>query len=245
MSWVAMVSEPSKFLTARWIDLAMANYEVDTIVLQPFVPAGTEIDLWNGRCFVSVVGFQFLDTRVLGIPFPFHRHFEEVNLRFYVKRVVGSEIRRGVVFVKEIVPRRALAWVANALCNEKYVALPMAHEKQVLDRAQTVIYRWQHLGKWAHLKLAVNGDSFLPDENSEEAFITEHYWGYTTQRDGTTLEYRVEHPRWKVWKAVECDFACDVAALYGSAFAHYLGQPPTSCFLAEGSEVLVRRGVSL
>jgi uncharacterized protein len=237
--------EPTKFLTARSTDLAVANYEVDSAVLRPWVPAGTVIDLWNGRCFVSIVGFQFLNTRVLGIPIPFHRDFEEINLRFYVKRDVGSEIRRGVVFVKEIVPRRALAWVANALYNEKYVALPTGHEEQMCDKMRTVRYRWQHLGKWAHLKLAVNGESYLPDDNSEEAFITEHYWGYTTQRDGTTLEYRVEHPRWKVWKAVECDFVCDVAALYGPAFAPYLSQPPTSCFLAVGSEILVRRGVAL
>jgi uncharacterized protein len=237
--------QASKFLTARWIDLAMANYEVDPVILQPLLPAGTEIDLWNGRCFVSVVGFQFLATRVLGIPIPFHRNFEEVNLRFYVKRVMGSEIRRGVVFVKEIVPRLALAWVANALYNEKYVALPMGHEEWILNHSRSVSYRWRHLNKWAHLKLSVQGESYLPDDNSEEAFITEHYWGYATQRNGATLEYQVEHPRWKVWRSVEHDLTCDVAALYGPAFAPYLSKQPASCFLADGSEILVRRGVFL
>lgn len=237
--------QASKFLTARWMGLAMANYEVDPVILQPLLPAGTEIDLWNGRCFVSVVGFQFLDTRILGVPIPFHRNFEEVNLRFYVTRRVGNEIKRGVVFVKEIVPRRALAWVANTLYNEKYVALPMAHEDRIFETSRFVNYRWQHLGKWAHLKVAVIGSSYLPSDDSEEAFITEHYWGYTTQRDGTTLEYRVEHPRWKVWRASAFDFDCDVGALYGPAFAPYLIRPPTTCFLADGSKVLVARGVSI
>lgn len=221
----------------------MANYEVDPAILQPLVPAGTELDQWANRCFVSMVGFQFLNTRVLGIPIPFHRHFDEVNLRFYVKRVLGSETRRGVVFVKEIVPRRALAWAANTLYNEKYVALPMAHEEQIFDGSRSVTYRWKHHGKWAHLKVAVQGKPYLPDEHSEEAFITEHYWGYTTQGDGTTLEYQVEHPRWKVWRASEFDFKCDVASQYGAAFAPYLSRPPTTCFLADGSRVRVRRGV--
>ena len=106
-----MPSSASPFLTARWVDLAMVNYEVDPALVRALVPAGTELDLWSGRCLVSVVGFQFLETRVLGLALPFHRNFEEVNLRFYVRRTVGDEARRGVVFVKEIVPRRAIAWM--------------------------------------------------------------------------------------------------------------------------------------
>ena len=223
----------------------MANYEVDPDVLRDLVPSGTELDFSSGRCFVSMVGFQFLDTRVLGIPVPFHRDFEEVNLRFYVRRRVNDEVRRGVVFVKEIVPRRALAWVANALYNEKYVALPMAHDDRIETPSRSVAYRWQHAGAWCQLGLTLAGDAYLPDDTSEEAFITEHYWGYTRQRDGSTLEYRVEHPRWNVWCAQDPVFTCDVASLYGPRFVPHLAKPPSSCFVADGSEVLVRRGVAL
>lgn len=223
----------------------MANYEVDPAVVQPLVPEGTELDFWSGKCLVSVVGFRFLETRLLRVPVPFHRNFEEVNLRFYVKRLVGAETRRGVVFVKEIVPRRALAWVANAVYNEKYVALPMSHEDCMSETPRTLTYRWRHLGKWAHLRVTVNGEPCLPDETSEEAFVTEHYWGYVAQRDGSTLEYQVEHPRWKVWRAVDQELVCDVSALYGPRFAPFLAAGASSCFVADGSDIVVRRGVKV
>ena len=238
-------TQAARFLTARWAKLAMASYEVDPAILQPFVPARTELDLWSGKCFVSVVGFQFLDTRVLGVPVPFHRDFEEVNLRFYVKRSNDPETRRGVVFVKEIVPRRALAWIANAVYNERYVALPMSHDDQTSEASRTLRYSWRHLGRWSHLRVLLNGDPYLPDETSEEAFISEHYWGYTAQPDGSTLEYQVEHPRWHVWRTLDQELVCDVAALYGATFARFLRGTPSSCFVADGSEIVVRRGTPL
>lgn len=231
-----------RFLTARWIHLAMLNYEIDPAALAPLVPAGTELDLWHGRCFASVVGFQFLETRVLGVAVPFHRDFEEVNLRFYVRRTVGDETRRGVVFVKEIVPRRALAWVANAVYQEKYVALPMAHEDRMAASPRTLAYRWRHAGRWSQLRVSAEGEPFLPAETAEETFIAEHYWGYTARRDGSTLEYRVEHPRWRVWRATGAELDADVAALYGPAFAPFLRGRPASAFVADGSDVIVRRG---
>jgi len=233
------------FLTARWVQLAMANYEVDRDLVLPLVPQGTELDLWSGRCFVSLVGFQFLDTRVLGVGIPFHRDFDEVNLRFYVTRLVDGEIRRGVVFVKEVVPRRAIAWVANALYNEKYVALPMSHDDSTTRSPPRLSYCWRHRREWCRLAMTIAGEPRLPDEGSEEAFITEHYWGYTAQRDGSTLEYQVEHPRWNVWKGIDPELVCDVSAFYGPEFAPFLRGQPSSCFIADGSAVIVRRGLPL
>ena len=230
------------FLTARWIHLCMANYELDPYVLRELVPNGTELDLWDGKCFVSVVGFQFLDTRVCGIAIPSHRDFQEVNLRFYVRRVVNGELRRGVVFVKEIVPKRAIAWVANSVYNEKYIALPMWHTDNLDAPHKTIKYIWRYHGRLCQLQTTVNGEPYLPDTESEEAFITEHYWGYTAQRDGSTLEYKVEHPRWKIWKGSNPELDCDVAGLYGPRLAPFLVDPPFSCFVADGSEVIVRRG---
>ena len=121
----------SVFLKADWKHLLMLNYEIDPTILQPHVPVGTELDLFKGRCLVSMVGFMFLNTRLKGVPIPFHRNFEEVNLRFYVKRVEGSgdeqEVKRGVVFIKEIVPKPALSLVARVFYNENYVTHPMEH----------------------------------------------------------------------------------------------------------------------
>jgi uncharacterized protein len=235
------------FLKAKWLNLAMLNYEVEQSTLADLVPAGTELDLWDGRLFVSVVGFQFLRTRVMGIPIPFHRDFDEVNLRFYVRRKAGNEWRRGVVFVRELVPRHAIAWVARLLYQEKYSATRMGHEvtlpgPQEFGRAQ---YRWRWQGRWHNLSLSVTGKARPITDASEEEFIAEHYWGYSAQRDGGCVEYKVEHPRWSVWRAVDCGFDCDVAVLYGERFVAPLAHPPSSAFLADGSDVIVYQGVKL
>mgnify|MGYP006143686353 CR=1 FL=1 len=231
------------FLTAQWRWLAMLNYEVDPALLRPLVPAGTELDAWGGVTYASIVGFMFLDTRVLGIPIPFHRDFEELNLRFYVRRRGPEGWRRGVVFIKEIVPRFAIAAVARVVYGENYVALPMRHRLDIATRTGgTVEYEWRSGGRWCGVRAAVNGPAGPLAEGSEEEFITEHYWGYARQRDGGTVEYQVEHPRWNVWRAESASLDCDVAALYGPGFAECLSAPPRSALVADGSEIVVRKG---
>src|SRR5262249_61320330 len=120
-----MSSRP--FLTAEWRMLAMLNYVVDPAMVADLVPRGTELDSFGGQTYISLVGFRFERTRVRGLWIPFHSDFDEVNLRFYVRRTAGGEVRRGVVFVREVVPRRAIAAVANAVYHEHYAALPMRH----------------------------------------------------------------------------------------------------------------------
>jgi hypothetical protein len=235
-----MQAQGSCFLSARWMRLAVLNYEVDPAILSARVPAGTQLDTWQGRTLVSMVGFQFLDTRVLGWSVPFHRDFLEVNLRFYVKREVGEDVRRGVVFVKEIVPLYAVAWVANTIYGERYVALPMTCH----DEPEKVRYSWRFGGETCYLGTSIDGDAYLPNAQSEASFIAEHYWGYAAQRDGSTLEYRVDHSPWRVQRGVDAVLDCDVAALYGSDFAPYLSEP-CSAFLAEGSAVRVGRGIRI
>ncbi len=236
-------SSAGVFLTATWRHLLMLNYEVDPALLGPLVPDGTRLDMHGGRTWISLVGFRFLDTRVLGVPVPFHRDFDEVNLRFYVRREVGKEVRRAVVFVRELVPRAAIAWLARLVYNEPYTTLPM--RSAITDgpplRAQ---YAWKLAGHW-HSFGATAADRFdIPPGDSSEAFITEHYWGYTRQRDGSTVEYQVEHPRWGVARATDIVIDADLAALYGADLASFLSRP-TSAFLADGSAVSVRRAVSL
>jgi len=236
----------SVFLTADWRWLAMLNYEVDPGILAPFVPAGTELDFWNGKTFVSMVGFWFQKTRVRGIPIPFHRNFEEMNLRFYVRRQANHECRRAVVFIKELVPRFAIAWAARTFYNENYIALPMSHRiEKTGDEIKSVRYSWRFHGRENSLSLATHGNAQPLRTGSEPEFVTEHYWGYAAQRDGSTLEYQVEHPRWRVWEAQEAGLDCDTANLYGKQFSEVLGRQPASAFLAEGSAVTVRKGVRL
>jgi len=232
------------FLTAEWKYLAMLNYEIEPSALAPFVPAGTELDSWNGKTFVSVVGFLFQRTRVFGISIPFHRDFAEVNLRFYVRRKAADGWRRGVVFIKEIVPRTAIALVARKLYNEPYIALSMAHRiEHAGDLLRSAEYFWRFAGEEHSLRIAAHGEAQPLQHGSEAEFITEHYWGYNRQRDGSTLEYRVEHPRWRVYESSEARLDCDVAALYGAAFHDCLNCNPSSAFIAEGSVVRVFKGV--
>jgi len=231
------------FLTAEWRHLAMLNYEVDRKLLLKFVPRGTELDDWNGKVFVSLVGFRFLNTRVLGFPIPFHTNFDEVNLRFYVRRREGQEVRRGVVFIREIVPRAPIALIARAMYNENYVALPMSHQIDAHGQnVTTVSYRWRTSRDWTAIALEVEGEPQPLDSGSEAEFITEHYWGYAAQRDGGTVEYQVAHPSWRVWTACRAELAGDVEELYGSELAAVLRGTPASAFLADGSSVAVMRG---
>jgi uncharacterized protein YqjF (DUF2071 family) len=228
----------NKFLTANWRYLAMLNFTVDPAIVAPLVPPGTEIDYENGETFLSVVGFLFLGTRLLGLPVPLHRDFEEVNLRFYVRKKSADTWRRGVVFVRELVPKRAIAMVARTFYGEPYLALPMKHEIEHVDLGLTVEYSWRRGSKWESLKMSATGEPQNIPAGSHAEFITEHYWGYTSVRDGCS-EYRVEHPRWKVWEAEKFQLDADIAGLYGKQFVEPLSATPRSAFIADGSPVTV------
>lgn len=229
------------FLTARWQHLVLLNYPCPRRLLEPLVPAGTELDEFDGLTLVSLVGFLFADTRLLGVPVPWHRTFEEVNLRFYVRRP-DPDGRRAVVFVRELVPRRAIAAVARLAYNEPYLAVPMRHRCDLGAEGGEVAYGWTYRGAAFEIGAGVTGQPLPLTPGSEAEFITEHYWGYTRQRDGSTLEYQVEHPAWRVWSAGASWFTGPAADLYGADFAAVLGRPPRSAFVAEGSAVSVHHG---
>jgi uncharacterized protein len=242
---VAYLRAVRPFLIANWRYLAMLNYVVDPKIVAPLVPPGTEIDFENAETFLSVVGFLFLDTRLLGLPIPLHRNFEEVNLRFYVRKKSADTWRRGVVFVRELVPRQAIATVARVLYGENYVAVPMKHAIDHVDSKLSVEYSWRRGRKWESLKMNASGEPQTIPAGSHAEFITQHYWGYTCFRDGCS-EYRIEHPRWKVWKAEQFELDADVAALYGEQFMEPLRAAPRSAFIADGSaiQVLLREQLS-
>jgi uncharacterized protein len=232
--------EPRRvFLSAEWRNLVMLNYRVDPAILEKFAPRGTEIDSFQGNTYVSMVGFQFLRTKIFGVvPIPFHVNFDEVNLRFYVRRVEGDEVRRGVVFVKEIVPRRAIACLARFSYGEKYFRCPMLHAISETP-SPSAEYQWKFRYKWCSVGAVAAGESFLPGEGSLEQFITEHYWGYSTRHHGKTVEYRVSHEPWRVWKATKSRFEGNGDDLYGTGFGDYLRRYADSAFIAEGSSVEV------
>jgi uncharacterized protein YqjF (DUF2071 family) len=234
------------FLSAVWRDLVMLNYQVDPALLREFVPTGTELDTFDGRTYVSLVGFRFLGTRVRGIRIPFHQNFEEVNLRFYVRRAHPEGARRGVVFIREIVPKWAVAMVARRVFHENYISLPMVHRVGTGDEGLRLAeYLWLQNGDWQRLFLECSGVPERPPAGSLAEFITEHYWGYAKQPDGSTLEYQVTHDPWRVWTASRAYFEGETASLYGAALAEVVKRNPDSAFLAEGSVVQVFTGVKL
>ena len=231
------------FLSAEWRHLLMLNYEVDPALLEKFVPHGTELDSYADKTYVSLVGFQFLRTRLFGFfPVPFHTNFDEINLRFYVRRRVGGTVRRGVVFIREIVPRRAIAALARLVYGEKYVSLPMRHKVQFNAENIETHYEWLGRGKWGGLHAEADGKPNLPAEGSVEQFITEHYWGYAMQPRGACIEYEVKHEPWWVWNCTNISFDGYATDLYGAALAKAVHDKPVSAFLAEGSPVEVFSG---
>lgn len=227
------------FLSAEWRKLAMANYAVDPEILRPYLPPATEIDIWNGVCYISLVGFMFMNTRLKGIAIPFHVNFEEVNLRFYVKHKAENEWKRGVVFVKEIVSRPAITLVARTVYKESYETMQMAHSWQTNDDSISVEYKWKKKN-WNTFKVIAEKQSMPLETNSEAEFITEHYWGYKKIDEQRTSEYEVTHPRWNVYPVKDYMIDVDFANVYGSGFSFLKNEKPLSVFLAEGSPITVK-----
>ena len=234
-----MPSPKSVFLTAEWRYLLMANYKVPPEVLRPYVPPGTELDFRDGKTYVSMVGFRFLNTRLKKIPVPFHQNFTEVNLRFYVRYRDGSGWKRGTVFISEIVPKPAIAWIANGLYNEHYSVAPLRHRIQAGLDSIEVEYQWKK-GGWNTMRATADTNLQPIEEGSMEEFILEHYWGYTTLNEQAIIEYGVEHPRWQCYPVTHFEADYNVVELYGLEFAPLLHGAPDSVFLAHGSEVLIR-----
>jgi uncharacterized protein YqjF (DUF2071 family) len=215
----------------------MVNFTVSRADLLPHLPSGTEIDDWQGNALASVVAFQFLNARVRGVAVPLHRNFEEMNLRFYVRRETDDGIRRGVVFLREIVPLPLVALVARLIYNEPYRTLPMRSSIET-GTAPGVRYSWRAGGKWHWCGARGSLPGSIPLAGTLEEFVTEHYWGYGRRKNGETLEYQVIHPRWTVWTSTSLEMDGDFGAAFGPDWTRRLGEP-TSIFIADGSEVTV------
>jgi uncharacterized protein YqjF (DUF2071 family) len=227
------------FLNAEWRKLAFANYVINPSILSKYVPPGTELDLWEKKCFVSLIGFMFVNTKLLGVKIPFHTNFEEVNLRFYVRRFENNTWRRGVVFIKEIVPKPALTFIANTIYKEHYETLPMRHKWEENITNRVVEYQWKKNKVWQSFKIVADLKASEIIENSETEFITEHYWGYAKVSNSVTNEYEVTHPKWKQYKVESSEIKVDFGIVYGKDFEFLNKMEPSSIMLAEGSEITV------
>ena len=233
------MSEASRpFLTAQWRNLLLLTYAVDPARLIDLVPRGTTLDTWRGNTFVSLVGFQFLGTKILGAPVPFHHAFAEVNLRFYVRRIMGDSVRHGVVFIRELVPRRLVGGMARLLYREPYRVVPM-RGRVTSGPPPAVEYQWNDAGRWWTLAGAASGEGAEPGEGTLEEFLTMRQWGYNGERGKPTFEYRVDHPRWKVWHAQDTRVDWNTEIFCGRTLANEF-KTPLSQLIADGSVVTIR-----
>ena len=228
-----------KFLTGEWRKLIMANYAVDPSILNNYLPLKTELDFWNGNCYVSLVGFMFKNVRVKGIKIPFHINFPEVNLRFYVRYKEDLQWKRGVVFISEIVPKPAIAFVANTIYKEHYSSMPMRSSCKKDGGDLLVGYQWKKNKKWNLIEVKANAMATALQPGSEEEFITEHFWGYSAMSAKQTGEYHVIHPRWDIYSVRDYNIDCDFGFLYGEEFKGLADRKPDSVFMAEGSNIEV------
>jgi uncharacterized protein len=227
------------FLKAKWENIIMANYPVAAAVLKPYLPKGVALDLYNGKAYVSLVGFMFKDTSLFNIPIPRLGTFEEINLRFYVTRKEGITIKRGVVFINETIPYKAVAWVANKLYKEHYTAVPTKHSWHINNEIKDINYQWKLNNEWNNIQVcALNKSDSIIKESFEE-YIFEHYFGYTKINENVTEEYKITHPRWKINKVITKEVNCNFSEMYGAAFKHLSTVEPDSVFIAEGSSIEV------
>ena len=231
----------AKFLTAKWHNLIMLNYEVKPLLLQEYVPNGTTLDFYDGKCYVSLVAFQFLDTKVFSFSIPYHIDFEEVNLRFYVKRKTKEGMKRGVVFIKEIVPKPLIAFAAKMVYGEPYESWDVTHK----ESENELTYRWSDMNCKNCLHIEIGENLGVPEEDSHGGFIIEHYWGYTKRSLTRTDEYRVEHPKWELFDVNYTEIDVDFSNTYGKQFGFLSETEPYSVLFTKGSEISVYKGEKL
>jgi uncharacterized protein YqjF (DUF2071 family) len=231
-------------IKAQWNKLVMANYAVSPDVLDTYLPYQTVYDQWKGECFISLVGFMFRDTSILGIKFPYHTHFEEVNLRFYVKHSHSKGVNRGVVFIKEIVPLSGVTFVANTIYKEHYETLPMKHTWNITPDQLMVEYKWKSK-KWNSLKIVSDPNPLEIVDDSLEKFFTDQHWGYTQVYDKLTMVYEVAHPNWQYYKTIDYSIDVDFGHVYGEAFSFLTNQKPDSVFLSDGSVISLKKAMML
>lgn len=224
-------------LTCEWRKLAFANYIVPPELVEKHLPPYTKLDYYNGNCFVSLVGFQFKNVELTGIKVPFHTNFEEINLRFYVKRFDGLNWRKGTVFLSEIVGKTALSILANSIFHENYKTLPTRQEIEEKNTSLEVGYFWEFHNEWQHFKVKSDAIPSPISKDSETEFIIHRLWGYGKHTENETNEYSISHPTWQTYKVEEYSIKVDFAKVYGPEFSMLTSAVPHSVILAEGSTV--------
>lgn len=222
------------FLTAEWRNLINITYKTDVSVLKPYLPKGLVLDTIDNSAFISLVAFQFLETKVKGIRIPFHVNFPEINLRFYVK----NKNSRGVVFIREFVTKYMVALIANKIYNEQYSTADI-EAKIIRGKLITAGYKLSLNNSEYFIRLNAESNPNTPEESSSEHFFKEHSSGFGTDHSGNTIVYEVEHPVWKIYPVTDYSHNFDFRKIYGESFSFLNEEKPYNVLFAEGSQVKV------
>lgn len=232
------------FLSGHCSHIILLNYGIDPTLLSPHLPPSIEADLFNGRGYLSLVGLQFHDLRAGGLPLPFYRHYAQVNLRGYVRRRLGNGTwRHGVVFIRQIVPHRLIAWAARRLFHETVVAHRIdcvtAMDGQGGDAVE---YGWHCRDQRHSIKALLRPQPRWAVPSAEQDFFVNRHWGYSAQQSKGGLEYRFDHPPWQAFQSPAAETAASVGDFYGSPFDDILKRPPDSAFASNGSMIALHHG---
>lgn len=227
------------FLEAKWQRLLSANYVIDPDILTPHIPEGTRLELYNDKCYVSLVAFRYADTKLMKVRVPFHQMFEEINLRFYVMREVTPNVWRSeVAFTKLFFPKRTLTMVAKRIYKENYETYNMMHQWEEDDQHFHTSYGLNK-GKWHQFGVTSEKERQVILLDSPEYFFSKHYWGTSQINDRSSTIYEIEHPEWSTFKTVKTDISFDFGLVFGSEFHALSDTEPESVHLFDGSQVTV------
>ena len=237
-----------KLITAKFSELVAVNFQIDPKILEPRVPRGLELDFFHDETYVSLVAMMLRDVRVWGIPIHIATGVEKFNLRFYVRRRLGDEIRRGSCFIKDYVSSGSAAWILGSLYKSDFHKMKMKHDNSgfdgLADSVPSADYSWKVNDNWNRLRVKGLNRIQNTGRDTKHGFFLDHDYEYA-QRKGKTLEYSSSRPKWTIWNAAQASFQCDVKQLFGLEFAKALGRRPASVFLSRGSDVTTYRPATI
>ena len=218
-------------LTMRWEELLFLHWPMAAAVLRPHLPAGLELETFDGSAWLGVVPFRMARTRLRWLPpVPTTHTFPEINLRTYVR--AGG--RSGVWFFSLDAASRLAVESARLGFGLPYFAARMAcrrdgecvhyHSERTDWRGPAASFRgdWRPVGSFAP---AVRGTLLH--------FLVERYCMFVSRR-GRLMCGEVAHAPWQLAAAEVRLEANDMTRLLG---CELLG-PPVSALVAAPLDVV-------
>ena len=183
-------------LEMRWRDTLFAHWPVDPSLVAERLPAGLDVDSYDGDAYLGVVPFEMADLRPRGSPVGLS--FGELNLRTYVRR----DGEPGVYFFSLDADDRLGVGVARTAFRLPYYRAEMSIDR----RDETVRFRSRrtHAGEPPlsfEARYRPEGEPFVADPGSLESFLVERYRFFTADDRGRLWVGDIEHEPWQLRRA--------------------------------------------